>query len=255
MALATGFLEGGAWSSRTDVYLRNSFSRGLRGFSCELSRRQGTGWRLGRNTVSPGCTAGMTCRGTENLSTSFLANQGAGESRASAGAPRLQSGGRPGKARWLPPPRSPRPVGTSPGGTAPPADGGRARHVQTKELSPPRPPAGPQPLSQGLSAGAKSPGPKSCPTRGLCSKAHCVPRLQVPGAQAQGRRGLPVLGQDSGKRSQRGPPAGGPAPERPHGTGRGVGGKPRVRAAGWGGPLHHHEGARALSLSSILKAS
>ena len=75
----TGFLKGGAWSSRTDVYLRNSFSRGLRGFSCELSRMQGTGWRLGRNTVSPGCTAGMTCSGTENLSTSFLANEGAGE--------------------------------------------------------------------------------------------------------------------------------------------------------------------------------
>ena len=149
----------------------------------------------------------------------------------------------------------PPPCGNQTGGTAPPADRGRAHHVQTKGLSPPPPPAGPQPLSQGLSAGAESPGPKSCPTRGLCSKAHCVPRLQVPGAQARGRHGLPMLSQNSVKRSQRGPPASGPAPEWPHGTGRGMGDKPRVRAAGRGGPLHHYEAARTLSLSSILKAS
>lgn len=60
----------------TDIYLRNSPSKWLRGFRCEQSRMQGRGRHLGRNTISPGCTDGMTCRGMENVSTSFLPKQG-----------------------------------------------------------------------------------------------------------------------------------------------------------------------------------
>lgn len=60
----------------TDIYLRNSPSRWLRGFRCEQSRMQGRWRHLGRNTVSPGYTDGMTCRGKENLSTSLLPKQG-----------------------------------------------------------------------------------------------------------------------------------------------------------------------------------
>lgn len=110
---------------------------------------QGRGCCRGRNTVSPGCTAGMTCSDTENLSTSFLAKQEAGEpgvSRHTWSAAWREARGDQMAAPALQPP----PGWDQPRDTAPPADGGGAERYRLRSPSPSHSRSDPNPSLRAL---------------------------------------------------------------------------------------------------------
>ena len=159
------------------------------------------------------------------------------ESRASAGTPGLQPGGRPGRTRWLPPPCSPRLVETRPGTRRHLPTEAEPERCRLRSPSPSHSLSDPNPSLRALVQEPESWSqilPHPWALFKLSLSAHDC------GCQAlkdESGVGCPCTARKSVTGSRQCPPARGPASEPPHGASRGRGEKRWAGAASRGGSL------------------